>query len=138
MNKIDKIINSTIVKHTTLIQEYLDCNDDEGESMEDYVANFDLRRMLSLAAFFDDYRITDMLVGVTVITVIKSEYFDNNPVSFVVHISHVDASIYVRRTGMYYSYDGIEWDDEIEEVFPVEVMVTKFKNAQGCVYTEST
>ena len=136
MKQLDKIINSTIVKHTDLIEEYLDCNDEIGESIEEFVAKFDVRRMLSLEVFYGDYTTNEMLDGVTVMTILKSEYSEGKPISIVFHIIHHDTSVYVRRTGIYSSYDPIEWDDEIEEVFPVEVMVTKFKRADGYVYKE--
>jgi hypothetical protein len=138
MKKFNEIINSSIITNTDLIEEYVDCHDDLGESLEEFVAKFDLRRMLMLAAFYGDYDTNQMIMSeVTVKTVIKSDKYDGQPVSFVFLVSYKDESIYVRLTGRYSSYDGTEWDNEIEEVFPVEVMVTKFKRADGYVYKES-
>jgi hypothetical protein len=34
---------------------------------------------------------------------------------------------YVRQTGSYCSYDGTHWDEELQQVFPHEVMVIKYK-----------
>lgn len=36
--------------------------------------------------------------------------------------------IYVRVTGSYSSYEGTEWDSDVEYVYPREVMVTQYFN----------
>lgn len=50
------------------------------------------------------------------------------------HINH--EIIYIRRTGTYYSYDGIEWDYELEQVYPKAVEVIMYTNAVGKQYNE--
>jgi hypothetical protein len=52
-------------------------------------------------------------------------------------VDHVHNEItYIRRTGCYYSYDGIEWDDTLEQVYPKSVEVIMYHNAAGEQYDE--
>jgi hypothetical protein len=44
--------------------------------------------------------------------------------------------IYLRRTGYYTSYDGIEWDDKLEQVYPKAVEVIMYANSAGKQYDE--
>lgn len=43
----------------------------------------------------------------------------------VVHFE--DHGVYIRLTGCYYSYHGIEWDDDYEEVVPKEKTIIVYE-----------
>jgi hypothetical protein len=44
--------------------------------------------------------------------------------------------IYLRRTGYYSSYNGTEWDDTLEQVYPKAVEVIMYANSAGKQYNE--
>lgn len=52
-------------------------------------------------------------------------------------VDHVHNEItYIRRTGCYYSYDGIEWDDTLEQVYPKSIEVIVYQSTDGSQYDE--
>lgn len=140
MFSFEDLICPENISNSMIIDEYLENND--------YYVRADFIKSINITKIMDIYdycgaTVSNIINGLTITHVVyDTDYSEVDCVDgYVVHvykIIHGNIITYIRRTGSCDSWGSNQvWNDELEEVKPIEVVVTKFKSvATGYVYGE--